>query len=476
MAQGLLGDFQPQGVGYGNILMDEPVQYGLDDGFGALAGSLRNVIIDPVLGTLSDAGDTMGDIMANRPIPMSRLQDVSQRAAMDLTGTGMIAGLPTRMAAAEAGDTLLGVGGGVSPARKQRILKEVDDTLSFDPNAVGYYTSLKNRPRMTDLQISRKGVDILEPRKDVRLEGLLGQYLVPAYGDRSATGIDLLGYGGMKFDNPSRQYGGYDFARNVGNAIWSTDRHKKKYYQRAREAQEEGKEAYLGYTTMAGDSGDFNTMTADIWTEALNQSKVSKKDAKKIDEKIRSMKGLEGWVGIHSDKDQIKTYLNSLGGGARAKISKDVFAKGFAEQAGLPKFDEVRRAQTAQELLYMPTYRTGAMIGRITPDAELIGVPDHPTYSRSGDVAGEYVGGLLTPIPDIIAFRDVADRYMDDAGNFLINPKDGKPYSRSNVKYTIDAQAPKQMVDDQMLEEADFYIKSLLNRADGDDLMKAGIY
>ena len=418
MAQGLLGDFQPQGVGYGNILMDEPVQYGLDDGFGALAGSLRNVIIGPVLGTLSDAGDTMGDIMANRPIPMSRLQDVSQRAAMDLTGTGMIAGLPTRMAAAEAGDTLLGVGGGVSPARKQRILKEVDDTLSFDPNAVGYYTSLKNRPRMTDLQISRKGVDILEPRKDVRLEGLLGQYLVPAYGDRSATGIDLLGYGGMKFDNPSRQYGGYDFARNVGNAIWSTDRHKKKYYQRAREAQEEGKEAYLGYTTMAGDSGDFNTMTADIWTEALNQSKVSKKNAKKIDEKIRSMKGLEGWVGIHSDKDQIKTYLNSLGGGARAKISKDVFAKGFAEQAGLPKFDEVRRAQTAQELLYMPTYRTGAMIGRITPDAELIGVPDHPTYSRSGDVAGEYVGGLLTPIPDIIAFRDVADRYMDDAGNF----------------------------------------------------------
>lgn len=88
MAQGLLSDFQPQGLGYGNILMDEPVQYGLDEGFGALAGSLRNVIIDPVLGTLSDVGSVMGDIRSGRPVGMSRLQDVSQRAAMDLTGTG----------------------------------------------------------------------------------------------------------------------------------------------------------------------------------------------------------------------------------------------------------------------------------------------------------------------------------------------------------------------------------------------------
>ena len=112
MAQGLLGDFQPQGVGYGNILMDEPVQYGLDEGFGALAGSLRNVIIDPVLGTLSDVGNVMGDIRSGRPVGMSRLQDVSQRAAMDLTGTNLIAGLPERIAAAQAGQVKLGSGGG----------------------------------------------------------------------------------------------------------------------------------------------------------------------------------------------------------------------------------------------------------------------------------------------------------------------------------------------------------------------------
>ena len=74
MAQGLLGDFQPQGVGYGNSLLEEPVQYDTATGLGGVSQSVYNTLIDPAYRALSDAGDVMGDIRANRPIPMSRLQ------------------------------------------------------------------------------------------------------------------------------------------------------------------------------------------------------------------------------------------------------------------------------------------------------------------------------------------------------------------------------------------------------------------
>jgi len=383
---------------------------------------------------------------------------------MDFTGGGLLASAPARMAAQEAGDAMLGSAGGLTPARKQRILREVDDTLSFNPDAVGYYTKLKNRDSMVDLPVYREDLGILEPKKEIELQDLLGQYLLPAYGDRSATGQNVLGYGNIMFDEPSRQFGGMDFARNVGNSIWSTDRHKERYYRKARQAEEEGTKANLAYTTMAGDSGDFNTMTADIWVNSLDRSKVSKKDAKEFDEKVRKVPAFKDWVGVHAEPEEMKKYLFGLSGQAKTRLAKDFLAKGFAEKIGLPKFDEVRRAQTADELLMVPTYRSGSMIGRVTPDVETVGVPAHPTYSPSGEVAGDYVGGLLTPIPDIIAFRDVADEFMDDAGNFIKVGKDGNPLTRSNLKYTIDAQAPMQMVDEQMLEEADFYVRSLLGR------------
>ena len=115
MAQGLLGDFQPQGVGYGNSLLEEPVPYDTSTGLGAVAEVVGNTFLEPAYRAYLDVGNTMGDIMANRPIPMSRLQDVAQRATTDLTASSLIAGLPSRMAAAEAGQTMLGAGGGSVP-------------------------------------------------------------------------------------------------------------------------------------------------------------------------------------------------------------------------------------------------------------------------------------------------------------------------------------------------------------------------
>lgn len=358
---------------------------------------------------------------------------------------------------------------GLTPARKQLILKEVEATRNFDPSASSFFHGLKNRDDMTKLPVYTSQRGILMPEKVISLSDKYGEYLVPAYGDRSAGGLNLEGYGNIMFDEPVPLEAGKDYARNKGNAIWNTDRHKNRYKERAIKAQEEGTDANLIYTTMAGDSGDFNKMTTGTWLQSLDLNKISKADAEKIDERLRTFKTGKNkppnnpdWPGIFSE--ELPKYLNNLGNSKSANLFKEL-AKGFYEKAGLPKMDEVRRAQTAEDLLYVPTYRSGAMIGKMNPMEELSDlVEPHNTYTRSGNIVGSYEGKLETPLPDILIFRDVAERFMDEAGNFLLRPSDGKPFDRANLKYTIDAQAPMAKIDDQMLEDEDFYIRSLLGK------------
>jgi hypothetical protein len=363
------------------------------------------------------------------------------------------------------------VGGttGLTPARKQLILKEVEATRNFDPSASSFFHGLKNREDMTQLPVYTEQRGILMPQKTIELADKKGEYMIPAYGDRSAGGLNLLGYGDKKFEQPVPLQAGKDYARNQGNAIWNTDRHKNRYKERALQAQEEGTEANLIYTTMAGDSGDFNKMTTNTWLQSLDVSKISKADADKIDEKLRNFKtspkkppNNPDWPGIFSD--ELPKYLNELGNSKSANLFKEL-SKGMYEKAGLPKMDEVRRAQTSDDLLYVPTYRSGGMIGKMKPQDELSDlVEGHDTYTRSGNIVGDYEGELEIPVPDILIFRDVAERFMDESGDFLLRPSDGRPFDRANLKYTIDAQAPMQMVDDQMLEDVDFYYRSLLGR------------
>lgn len=358
---------------------------------------------------------------------------------------------------------------GLTPARKQLILKEVEATRQFDPSASSFFHGLKNREDMTKMPVYTADLGLLSENPTVRLEDFYKEYLVPAYGDRSAGGSKLLGYEDIMFNEPVPLQAGKDYARNPGNAIWNTDRHKNRYAERARRAKEEGTEANLIYTTMAGDSGDFNKMTTGAWLQSLDLSKISKVDAERLDDRLRAFKvtgkknpNNPDWPGIFSD--ELPTYLMNLSNSKSANLFKEL-SKGMYEKAGLPQMDKIRRAQTSEDLLYVPTYRSGAMIGRMTPDAEISDlVPHHNTYTREGNVLGEHRGALEVSVPDILIFREPTERFMDEAGNFLFRPSDGKPFDRANLKYTIDSQAPMALVDDQMLEDVDFYYRSLLGR------------
>jgi hypothetical protein len=389
------------------------------------------------------------------------MKERSAQAAMDVAGGGF----GSRMFMNPAYDPATLSMSGLSPAAKQRILREVEATREFNPDAPKYYGNLtKDREQMSTLPVQKRDLGILVPEKKVTLESLLGQYIVPIYGDRSAAGVEVSGYGNTILSSPSIQHGGIGYARKKDNAIWNTDRHKDKLYQRAYEAAKEGKSVNAVSITMAGDSGDFNTMTSDIYFKSFDRMAISDADAKIIDDHIKSsVNGVKDWVGIKSPN--LDEYLFKLPkkGATRTKLIKRLDSDKL-EKLGLPPVDQVRRAQTAEELVNVPTFRGGNMIGRIDPEADLSTVATHPTYSDDGIIGGEYLGGLETPIPDIFLFPDVADMYMDEAGNYLINPTDGNPFGRPNVKYSIDAKVPKRLVDDRLLEVEDFYINSLLGR------------
>jgi len=391
------------------------------------------------------------------------MKERSAQAAMDVAGGGF----GSRMFMNPAYDPATLSMSGLSPAQKQRILKEVERAREFDPNAKGYYTKRQNNSLLTEMPVIREDLGVLRPRQSTSFESLLGQYLVPAYGDRTATGQNILAYGDTTLSSPATQYGGYDYALNEGNAIWNTDTNKPKIYSRAEEAAEEGKDAYLTYLTMSGDSADFSTMSPDLYFKSFDRMALSKQDAKIIDDHIKSSAGgVKDWVGIQSEN--LDEYLFNLPkmGEKRSMLMKRLDSK-VVEDLGLPKVREVRRALTDEGLLNVPTFMGGKMIGKIDPYADISTVPTHPTYSDAGIIGGEYIGGVDIPIPDLILFRDVADRYMDEAGNFLANPRpdSGRPFfDRPNIKYTIDKQVPKQLVDDRMLEEIDFFRNSLLGR------------
>jgi len=387
----------------------------------------------------------------------------SSQAAMDMAGFGF----GSRMFMNPAYDPATVSMSGLSPAQKQRILKEVERAREFDPNAKGYYTKRQNNSLLTEMPVIREDLGVLRPRQSTSFESLLGHYLVPAYGDRTATGQNILAYGDTTLSSPATQHGGYDYALREGNAIWNTDTNKPKIYSRANEAAEEGKDAYLTYLTMAGDSADFSTMSPDLYFKSFDRMALSKQDAKIIDDHIKSSAGgVKDWAGIQSEN--LDEYLFNLPqmGEKRSMLMKRLDSK-VVEDLGLPKVREVRRALTDEGLLNVPTFMGGNMIGKIDPYADISTVPTHPTYSDAGIIGGDYIGEVDVPIPDTILFRDVTDRYMDEAGNFLANPRpDAKTpfFNRPNIKYTIDKQAPKQLVDDRMLEEIDFFRNSLLGK------------
>ena len=358
----------------------------------------------------------------------------------------------------------------LTPARKQRILKEVDKARDTEA-AQGLYTKLKNQGDIIGTPIQKTKLNILEDKKDVDLEGLLGRTIVPIFADRTSTGELVSGIGDMPLAYDIITDGGVNFMRrkDASGIFASEPSAVTRIRGRVNALNEEGIDPLGIYMSMGGDGLDFSTMALDTVISAMPAAKVLKKDIKDFDKDIRNkvIVGGDGkkrkidpnWIGItHPD---IREYMLKMNGTTRALVMKEL-AKGKRQDQGFPNVAQIRRALTDDELLYTPNAFGGKGIFEFAAGAPEVAQYRfrHPTYAEQ--FSGDYVGGLPVDVPKSILFRDVADIYMDDAGNMLMNPKTGGKFGDSQFTRSIFTKLYPQRIDDQMLEEYDFYRRSLL--------------
>lgn len=137
MAQGLLGDFQPQGVGYGNSLLEEPARMDMDTSFGNLAklmGQYANQAYQSATIPSRAISGEYGVPSVDNPAFVG----AGQQFGMDF---GMLPALATAAVARPAANTLrMGMGGSDTVSGGARRLPETDE--------LGFYSQALETARM----------------------------------------------------------------------------------------------------------------------------------------------------------------------------------------------------------------------------------------------------------------------------------------------------------------------------------------
>jgi len=132
MAQGLLGDFQPQGVGYGNSLLEEPARMDMDTSFGNLAklmGQYANQAYQSATIPSRAISGEYGVPSVDNPAFIG----AGQQFGMDF---GMLPAMATSVMARPAANTLrMGMGGSDTVSGGARRLPETDE-LGFYSQAL----------------------------------------------------------------------------------------------------------------------------------------------------------------------------------------------------------------------------------------------------------------------------------------------------------------------------------------------------
>lgn len=421
---------------------------------------------DASLGDDGVGGVAADMLFGDEPVSGDRMFDAALNYGAEVMAPQSAATLAVR----PSGNTL----SALSLAKQDRIIKEYNK-LADQERIDKLYTSLKNRGDIIGTDVRSQDVGELVPKNTLGLLDLEGDYLLPLYADRTSTLKQIDQIDGESLAYPIITDGGKDFMRRTDTeGVWASEPVAISRLRGAvNRANEAGVDPYGVYLAMGGDGLDFSTMPLDTVISRMPYlSNVISKDAiKDFDEYIRTAEVTDAsgkkrkidpnWKGIN-DPD-IRDYIKSdIDGTTRALIMKEL-AKDRRQKEGFPDVARIRRALTDDSLLETPSGFGGTGILQFDRGAPRVDSPDfiHPSYGEQ--IRGMYVGGLLNDIPQSILFRNIADQYMDEAGNFFINPKTGKPFSESQLTRSIFTKLPASQVDDQMLQEYDFY-QSLLGK------------
>ena len=407
MAQGLLGDFQPQGVGYGNSLLEEPARMDMDTSFRNLAKVMQMYGENAIRGVTAPYRAYTGELGD----PMEEAMNVAGL----VTGGGLLTGAPERMAAAEAGQSMLGAGGGyygglldeVPRAKIERMLEVargqyVDPIRVTDKKAFtdlgGAKPSDAPYASMTSQQTD---VGALSPIVEADIQDMIGKELIFTPADRTSINRLVESVDNIPLSEPLLTEGGLYYPRSKTN--WASDiRPMNSAKKRQNQVLEDGNEPVFATMMMGARSDGFSSQTSQIAKRMIDNSKIDKKDIESFDARVR--KKYPEWVGIKSKKAEEQLISD---GGLRM-IFTDLLRNKEFTKAGFPDMSSVRKASTQEEFLGLPDGLIGQSLLYAPTPITALKPSGHTTYNVTFDNPDiSYMGRLgYGKIPFEIAAPD----------------------------------------------------------------------
>lgn len=292
----------------------------------------------------------------------------------------------------------------------------------------------------------------LVPERVLTIEDMANRTAIPAYGDRSLAGSEILGVGDITYDNPIRAYGGGDFMREMNTGAWANaEQQASDIAKTARSVLEAGGDPSLVYSAMGSQSGDFSDIMAQSIMNLYDPQKMNLDAVSKYDDAVRKI--IPEFRGLLSP-DFGNYIMNDLTGTDRWALWQAMDKAAFRD-AGLPDVNIARRAMTEPRLMNAVPFDSGFTVSRptgglLSPDA---GIDQHPSFPVQ--VEGTYEGGMQN-VPGPIMWRNFFDARRSS----------GAAPAGDQRSFLMNANRIAQPIDQQMIDEVNLFNEYMRNLSD----------
>ena len=347
-----------------------------------------------------------------------------------------------------------------APAKSKQEIEAIAERMA--PQVTGEYVrkdakSAKTVADKTQKQFQREKtlpVDVRATSEErvpqsVDIEKLKGNVMIGIPGDPTLAGKTLYGVGDVKLGSPSPQHGGPLYGLYNDENFWASGLGAARRVQNlAKEAGEQYDAPVMGkYVMMGPESINYAQHFADANLQAIDLSKMTKKQIEQFNELIRKGSPKSGpresFPGI---EDKGEAYLQmAIDPELRKHFNALMQMPTVTEKLNLPSGTDIRFAITEPSLRDLETGVTGFSMGKMRPDVASKDLPlsMHPTYSH--DIPGEFSGQSRYPMPYELSFPDTLQSVR------------ANPAQAASEFGSLKMVGPRQTIDQQMIDEIKAY-------------------
>jgi hypothetical protein len=251
-------------------------------------------------------------------------------------------------------------------------------------------------------------------------EKMVGSASIPLVGDNALGGTDLVALKGSPLSAPVTLQAGRSFPRqNPGEAWASHQGIISGLDSKVDQALMEGaQDVYGAHVSMSPTAVDYNTMVTEAMLRQFDPLDLTKKTAKEFDTAVRNF-GIKdkttgemkyparGFVGLRDP--ELEAQLLSQEGGPLRKIFLDRAQMRQFQLRGLPDVAASRFGISDPTMLDLPLGTTGLDIVKFPESGRILSSSPNPHKTYSTHMAGDYVGGLESPVSYKDYFQDFFD-------------------------------------------------------------------